>query len=182
MRIVIAATVAAAGGLVAAGVLGVATAETPTLPPPRTVSVQGVATEAISQSASAAVATAVYRQGMADAVTDGQAKAQFLASKVGATLGPVQSMVEGGGYIGCAGGNESGNVEYQGEQPDFGSSGVSISATGVSTGVATPRAVPVVHKPVVKHRKSRRKSPTAKKAATAACTLSTQVSLLYTLS
>ena len=96
MRIVIAATVAAAGGLVAAGVLGVATAETPTLPPPRTVSV-GEWRQAISQSASAAVATAVYRQGMADAVTDGQAKAQFLASKVGATLGPVQSMVEGGG-------------------------------------------------------------------------------------
>jgi hypothetical protein len=181
MRIAIAATLAAVASLIAAGMLGVATAEAPTAPPPRTVSVQGVATEAINQSASAAAATAVYRQGMADAVTDGQTKAQFLASKVGATLGPVQSVVEGGGYIGCAGNTESGSVEYQGEQPDFGSPGVSISAAGVSAPAVSRRSAPVVHKPAVKHRK-RHRSPSAKKASSSTCTLSTQVSLVYTLS
>ena len=87
MRIVVPAAATTTVALIAAGVLGVATAETPTITPPRTVSVQGVATEAIDQSANAATATAVYRQGMADAISDGQAKAQFLASKTGATLG-----------------------------------------------------------------------------------------------
>jgi hypothetical protein len=176
MRIVIVASLVAAVGLIAAGVLGVATAETPTVPPPRTVSVQGVATEPIEQSASAASATAVYRQGMADAVSDGQTKAQFLAGKVGATLGPAQSVIEGGGYIECAG-----EEEYLGEQPDFGSPEVSIAANGVSTRAATPRFAPTVRKPTTKHKKHG-KSPAAKKASTAGCTLSTQVSLLFTLS
>ena len=64
------------GALIAAGVLGVASAEGPTTAsPPPTVSVQGVAIEPIEQSASSATATTVYRQGMAAAVTDGQAKA-----------------------------------------------------------------------------------------------------------
>jgi hypothetical protein len=177
MRIVIVATVVAAAGLIAAGVLGVATAETPTAPPPRTVSVQGVAIEPIDQSASAATATAVYRQGMADAVSDGQTKAQFLASKVGTTLGPVQSVIEGGGYISCAG-----EEEYLGEQPDFGSPEVSISANGINTrAVATPRSAPTVRKPAVRHGKHG-KAPAAKKASTAGCMLSTQVSLVYILS
>jgi len=96
MRIAIAASAAATAGLIAAGMLGVATAEAPTSTPPRTVSVEGVATEAIDQSATATAATAVYRQGMTDAVSDGLAKAQFLAGKVGATLGAAQSVVEGG--------------------------------------------------------------------------------------
>jgi hypothetical protein len=176
MRIVIAATVAAAAGLIAATTLGVATAEAPTVPPPRTVSVEGVSTEAIDQTASGAAAKAAYRQGMADAVTDGQSKAQFLASRVGATLGAVQSMVEGGGYIGCGG-----NVEYQGEQPDFGSPAVPISVAGASKGVASPRPAPLVHKPAAKRRK-RHNSPSAKKANVSSCTLSTQVSLVFAVS
>lgn len=180
MRIAIAATAAAIVGLVVTGVLGVATAETPTAPAPatapRTVSVQGVATEPIDPSATAAVATAVYRQGMTDAVSDGQAKAQFLASKTGATLGPVQSVVEGGGYIGCAG-----NGEYLGEQPDFGSPVVSVAASGISTRSAPAHSAPTVRKPVVKGRKHRR-PPKAKRAVAATCTLSTQVSLVYALS
>ena len=70
--------------LIAAGMLGVASAEAPTTAsPPPTVSVQGVAIEPIEQSASSATATTVYRQGMAAAVTDGQTKAQFLASQPG---------------------------------------------------------------------------------------------------
>ena len=122
-RILIPAAVVTVIALIAAGMLGVASAEAPTTAsPPPTVSVQGVAIEPIEQSASSTTATTVYRQGMAAAVTDGQAKAQFLASSAGVTLGAVQSIVENGGYIGCTG-NE---VEYSGEQPDFGSPGVGV--------------------------------------------------------
>jgi hypothetical protein len=177
MRVAITATMAAAAGLVVAGLLGVATAEAPTTTPPRTVSVQGVATEAIDQSATAAAATAVYRQGMTDAVADGLAKAQFLASKVGATLGSAQSVVEDGGYITCAG-----EVEYLGQQPDFGSPGVPLSAIGIRRGTARPTSAPVVRKHLVKHRTHRKhRSPAAKKANVSTCTLSTQVSLAYAL-
>ncbi len=174
MRRAIAATLLAAAGLTAASMLGVATAEAPTVPPPRTVSVEGVATEAIAQGASAAAATAVYHQGMADAVADGQVKAQLLASKVGATLGPVQSVVEGGGYIGCVGPGESGNNEYEGGQPDFGTPGVSITAARVNAGAAKPKR----RKPAVRHGKG----PTAKKATVSTCTLATQVALVYPVS
>jgi hypothetical protein len=176
MRIAIAASVAATAGLIAAGMLGVATAEAPTSSPARTVNVEGVATEAISQSATAAAATAVYRQGMTDAVSDGIAKAQFLASKVGATLGAAQAVVEGGGYISCVG-----EAEYLGEQPDFGSPGVSIPQSGVTAPAVRRGAAPAVGRPLRKHRK-RRKTPTAKKATVSTCSLSTQVSLSYALS
>ncbi len=182
-RIVIAATAVATAGLVAAGVLGVASAETPTAPSPaaatpplRSVSVEGVATEPIDQSATAAVATGVYRQGMTDAVSDGQAKAQFLAGKTGATLGPIQSVVEGGGYINCAGNNE-----YLGEQPDFGSPTVPISANGVGVRGAAPRASSPGSVPPARRRRHRR-APKAKRATATICTLSTQVSLVYALS
>jgi hypothetical protein len=176
MRIVIAASAAATAGLIAAGMLGVATAEAPTGTPPRTVSVEGVATEAIGQSATAAAATAVYRQGMTDAVGDGLAKAQFLASKVGATVGAAQSVVEGGGYISCVG-----EAEYLGEQPDFGSPGVSIPQSGVTAPTVRRGVGPAAGGPLAKHRKAR-KSPTAKKATVSTCSLSTQVSLSYLLS
>jgi hypothetical protein len=183
MRIVFAASTAATVGLIAAGVLGVAGAETTTstivsgapISPPRMVSVQGVAREAIEQSASAAQATAVYRQGMADAIADGLAKAQFLAGKAGATLGAVQSIAEGGGYIGC-----TGESEYQGEQPDFGSSANFGSAVGISAPQAKrPVAAP---RPTIKHPR-RHKHHAAKRASTTGtCTLSTQLSLAYALS
>jgi hypothetical protein len=169
------ATVVATAGLILAGVLGVASAEAPMVTPLRTVSVQGVATEPIEQSASASTATAVYRQGMADAVSDGQTKAQFLASKVTASLGQIQSMAEGGGYIECAG-----SEEYLGEQPDFGSAGNPISAAGVRA--VAPKSAPAPPKPAVKRKKRRRKGPAAKKADATTCTLSTQVSLVYALS
>ena len=166
--------------LVAAGMLGVASAEAPTTAsPPPTVSVQGVAIEPIEQSASGATATAVYRQGMADAITDGQSKAQFLASKAGVTLGAVQSIVENGGYIGCTG-NE---VEYLGEQPDFGSPEVGAAATGVSTPRAVTEASPGARKPAGKHAKKKRgNAPVAKRASAASCTLTAQVSLTYAIS
>jgi hypothetical protein len=165
--------------LVLAGLLGVAAAEAPTTSsPPPTVSVQGVAIEPIEQSASATTATAVYRQGMADAVADGQAKAQFLASKAGVTLGAVQSIVENGGYIGCTG-NE---VEYLGEQPDFGSPGIASSGAAVGAPRVLSQATRGTSKPAGKHPKKKRKAPVAKRASVAGCTLTAQVSLTYAIS
>jgi hypothetical protein len=178
MRIVIAVLAVVACGLVADGLLGVATAETPTTPtaaviaPPRTVSVQGVATAPLASEAPGATATAVYRQAMAAAVADGQSKAQFLAEKAGATLGPVQTLAEGGGSIECPG-----DVEYTGGQPDFGFA----TGVGVIRAESVPRVShrPVAGKPVAKHRPSKRKS--AKQSTAATCTLSTQVALAYQL-
>jgi hypothetical protein len=188
MRIAVIATVVVAASLILVGVLGVASAETTTTattttpatattisPPLRTVSVQGVSIEPIEQSASAAAATGVYRQAMAAAVSDGQTKAQFLASQASATLGQVQSMAEGGGYIQCAGSEEG----YLGAQPDFGSAG------NYATPQVGPRALakPLAPKPAVRSRKPKRKKKSvAKKASATTCTLSTQVSLVYALS
>jgi hypothetical protein len=181
MRVLIPATAVTVVALIAAGMLGVASAEAPTTTsPPPTVSVQGVATLPIEQSASSATATTVYRQGMAAAVTDGQAKAQFMASSAGVTLGAVQSIVENGGYIGCTG-NE---VEYMGEQPDFGSPGVGVSPGAVSVPRVAGAAVPVTNKPAAKHakKKKRKQAPVAKRASAAGCTLTAQVSLTYAIS
>jgi hypothetical protein len=180
MRLVIPAAIVTTVSLIVAGLLGVASAEAPTTAaPPPTVSVQGVAIEPIEQSASGATATAVYRQGMADAVIDGQSKAQFLASKAGVTLGAVQSIVENGGYIGCTG-NE---VEYTGEQPDFGSPGVGVSPGAMSVPRVAGVAIPGASKPAVKHaKKKKHKAPVAKRASVAGCTLTAQVSLTYAIS
>lgn len=172
MNLGITATLAAAGALVAAGMLGVATAEAPTSSSaPRTVSVQGVASEAIDQSANTSTAQAVYRQGMADAIADGLAKAQFLAGKVATPLGGVQSVVEQGGYISCPG-----EAEYLGAQPDFGTATGPVTAVAPAKGVARPLARS-------RGRAKRRKhhaTPIAK-AGGVTCTLYTQVSLAYLL-
>jgi hypothetical protein len=178
MRNVIAATLAVVAGLVVANMLGVAGAEAPTTSttaPVRTVSVEGVATVPIAQGANRATATATYREGMAAALADGQSKAEFLAGKAAVTLSGVQSIAEDGGSISCTGGGESEYVEYQGEQPDFGSIDESVSPIEAA---AAPRTT-VAHKPAAKRRK---KHPTAKKASAAGCTLSTQVSLAYAIS
>jgi hypothetical protein len=178
MRTAIAATAGAAAALVASGALGVAAAEGPTSSsPPRTVSVQGVATVPLVQGASAATATATYRQAMAAAVADGQSKAEYLASKVGATLGPAQSVAEGGGNITCTGGGESGYAEYEGEQPDFGYAQTSVTpvVVGATRGAKAPLAQ-TVHR-----RRKRHGAPAAKAAAAGSCTLAAQVALVYVL-
>jgi hypothetical protein len=180
MRSVIAAIAGVFGALLVANMLGVASAEAPTVPPLRTVSVGGVAKVAIAQNADAATATAVYRQGMAAAVTDGESKAAFLASKGGATLGAVQSLTEAGGYIGCTGGGESEYVQYQGEQPDFPSPAGGGGPVRLSAGASPPPAAPTIRRPTKKRRKHR--TPPAKKAAAAGCTLTAQVSLVYSIS
>jgi hypothetical protein len=177
MRNVIAATLAVVVGLVFANMLGVAAAEAPTTSttaPVRTISVEGVATVPVAQGANRATATTAYREGMAAALADGQSKAEFLASKAGVTLSSVQSIAEGGGSISCTAGPESEYVEYEGEQPDFGSSDQSVSPIEAA---AAPRAT-TVRKPTAKRRK---KNATAKKASAGSCTLSTQVSLAYAI-
>lgn len=180
MKRAIAATITVAAGFFAANMLGVAVAEAPTGTPLRTISVQGTATLPIGQGDNAAAATAVYREGMADAVTDGQSKAAFLASKLGATLGAVQSVVEGGGYINCTGGPESGYAEYEGEQPDFGSAAQPRIVAPAASAAPPNAASGVTHR--ARPKRAKRKHPTAKKAAATSCTLTAQVSLVYTIS
>jgi hypothetical protein len=160
--------------------LSVAVAEAPTVTPLRTISVEGVATLPIGQFADGPTATAVYREGMAAAVTDAQGKASFLAGKVGGTAASVQSVVEGGGYIGCIGGDESSYAEYDGVEPDFGSA----PQTSVATPLAASSAPAKGSAPTVKRVKPKRathKRPVAKKAAAVSCTLTAQVSLVYVL-
>ncbi|MGH2904159.1 MAG: hypothetical protein ACRDK7_11335 [Solirubrobacteraceae bacterium] len=182
LKVLIPATAITLIALVAVGVLGVAAAEAPTTAsPPPTVSVQGIAIVPIEQSASSATATTVYRQGMAAAITDGQAKAQFLASSAGVALGAVQGIVENGGYIECAGEG----VEYLGERPDFGSPGGESYGGEVGVPRVDGAATPVARRPAVKHRKKKRKhkhAPVAKRASAAGCMLTAQVSLTYAIS
>ncbi len=181
MRVVITATIAVAACLLAAGMLGVASAEAPTATTPTpAVSVDGVASVPVAQDASMASADAVYRQAMADAVADGQSKAEFLAGKASVTLGAVQSIVEGGGSIACRGGEpESGYAEYEGEQPDFGSRVVTAVAPEAVDAPVRAKRAPSVRKPTVRHTK---KKPTAHKAAATTCMLSAEVSLTYAIS
>jgi hypothetical protein len=177
MRIWIAAGAAAAVALVVAGVLGVASAEGPGTPPVRTVSVEGVGVAPIATQAGAAEADGAYRQAMANAVSDGQGKAEFLASKTGAALGAVQSITENGGWIQCNGGEEGGF--YEGAQPDFGSGGgpFPLGARGVAA--PTGRA-PAVHSTPRRKRRRSSSAPTARRAALS-CQVHAQVGLAYQL-
>lgn len=181
MKIVIAAAVVTTSALIATGVLGVAVAETQSSSTtgaslPRTVSVQGVASVPLASEASAATATAVYRQAMAAAIADGQSKAQFLTEKAGAALGAVQSLAEGGGYIECPA-----EVEYTGGQPDFGFVSYGVPAAQNASG-ASGRPVPFHGKAPVKRRtRPAHRRHAAKQASAGTCTLYTQVALAYQL-
>jgi hypothetical protein len=181
MKIVIAVVAVTALALIADGLLGVATGETSAppavtqTPPLRTASVQGVASEPIPTEADAPTAASAYHQALAEAVSDGHGKAQLLAEKTAATLGAIQSVGEGGGYIQCPEGQE-----YVGAQPDFGSSGVvtPMFEGAASAPAAAARPTPVVRKPARKHPKRR----SARKATAATCTVYAQASLVYLLS
>jgi len=179
MRNAIAATVVVLVGLVLANMLGVAAAEAPTTGTAtavRAISVEGVAAVPIAQGANLATADLIYRDAMAAALTDGQGKAEFLASKAGVTLGVVQSIVEGGGSISCTGGEESSYVEYLGEQPDFGSPSESVTPLEAAAAPSTAK----LGKPTVKKQR-KKKHVAAKKASATACTLSTQISLAFAI-
>lgn len=184
MRLALTAVLSAAAALVIANMIGVAVAEAPTTTTLRTVSVEGVGAAPVAQNADAATATGVYRQAMAAAVADGQAKAEFLTGKVGASLGAAQTVTEDGGGIECSSGGEEGWEPYQGEQPDFGSArnaGQVLSSTAAPPAAASPSKGS--SGPVVKRKSSKRhkkhKRPVAKKATAAGCKLTAQVSLVY---
>lgn len=179
MRGAITAIVLTAAVLVALSMLGVAAAEAPTgTPTVRTVSVEGVGVVPIGAEDSAAVATAVYREAMAKAVSDGEGKAAFLAGRVEGTLGQPDSVIEGGGYIECRG-EANGYAEYEGEQPDFGTGRTSGVVAAPLAASSAPSSSHVSHRPKAKRKHKR---PLAKGAATTpACNLTAQVDLVYAL-
>jgi hypothetical protein len=172
---------------VTAGALGIAAGEGPAgSNASRSVDVEGVGIVPIPIKATAAQATAVYREGQAKALSDGQSKAQFIAEKEGVALGLPVTTVEDGGSIECSGWVEGEGysrwVEYEGEQPDFGVARLTSSGSGPATpgvmGSAVKAAPHVAHRPKGKHRKH-----TAKKASVSApsCNLTAEITLAYAL-
>ncbi len=175
--VLIAAPIAAAGAI-AAGMLGVATGEGPAgSTAARTVSVEGVGIVPIGVDDNSAQATAVYREGMAKALSDGQSKAAFLAEKSGVALGAVVSIVEDGGYIECTGGEGESFGGYEGEQPDFGygrtPSPVAAPVSSTPKGASAPT---VSHRPKPHHKRHK-----AHKATAIRCNLTANVSAIYAL-
>lgn len=88
---------AAAIAIAAAGVVGVASADGPSTPANRTVTVTGDANLTVNCGRKGASdVDAVYREALAQALAEAQDKAGFIAGKVGATLGAAQSVTENG--------------------------------------------------------------------------------------
>jgi hypothetical protein len=174
---------------VAAVVLGVASAEGPAgSTASRVADVEGVGVVPIPPKATAAQATAVYREGQAKALADGQAKAQFIAEKEGVALGVPVTTVEDGGSIECSGWVEgegySRYVPYEGEQPDFGvarlasGGGSAPQVMGTAAPAAGSATQHIAHRPKGKHKRAK-----AKKAAVPApgCNLTAEITLAYAL-
>ncbi|MEA2255680.1 MAG: hypothetical protein QOG35_1725 [Solirubrobacteraceae bacterium] len=105
MRRWIGVVLAAAAALTAAGVLGVAGAQTPATPAAgeRLVTVNGGSAGQVSSDASASDRRAAYRTALGAALDDAAAKAGFVAQRTGLTLGAVQSVAEQTGSVldGC---------------------------------------------------------------------------------
>jgi len=177
MRYALTAILAAGAALIAVGMLGVASAEAPTVTPVRTVGVEGVGKAPVAQEADATAAIGAYRQATAAAITDGQEKAQFLASHVGGTLGAVQSVVESSGGVECeAPGNEY--EQYLGVEPDFGNGrGVAVAPEAAANAGRSP-ASSGGPKAVHKHKKKKKK---AKTATAVSCTVTAGVNINYQL-
>jgi hypothetical protein len=172
------AILAAVATLIAVGMLGVASAEAPTGSPVRTVGVEGVGKAPIAQEADVAAANAAYRQAMAAAISDGQEKAQFLASHVGGTLGAVQSVIEENGNVGCEEVNDE-YTPYRGVWPDFGSGRGGIVATPEAASRAGTSS-PSVGTPKSGH-KHKKKKKKAKTTTAVSCTVTAGVALNYEL-
>jgi hypothetical protein len=137
--------------------------------------VDGVASGVpISITASASEAEGAYRQAMTEAVQDGQGKAEFLASKVGATLGPAQTVSEGSGGVECrtAPGEAGEYVSYEGVQPDFARREAGVAVAPEEASASKPAAI----KP--RKKKSKRKGA---HAASVTCTVATDVALSYVI-
>jgi hypothetical protein len=174
VRITVFAGVAAAIALAAGGLVGVgqATEATNGNAPVRTVSVEGVAMVPIERTATAATANGVYRKALAEAVADGQSKAQLLAEKTASSVGAIQTVTEGSGSIECPEG-----VEYEGVMPDFGQGGSVYGAVPEAAAVSPGKAP----KRKIAPKRPRRRRPQAKKAAVSGCDLSARVGLVYQL-
>ncbi len=178
MRITVFAGVAASIALAVGGLVGVGDAAetTNSSGPVRTVSVEGVALVPIDGRASAGTADGTYRKALAEAVADGQSKAQLLAEKTGSSVGAIQTVTEGSGSIECLEG------EYEGVLPDFGQGGAAL-VTPDAASVSPSR--PVAKHKVAKHKSSRGgargRRRQAEKADVAGCTLSAHVGLVYQL-
>ncbi len=185
-RFLIAAGLAVTAAVLA--LLGVAAAEGPAgSSSQRVIDVEGVGVVPVPAKATAAEATAVYREGQAKALSDGQAKAQFIAEKEGVALGVPVTTVEDGGSIECSGWVEgegySRYLPYEGEQPDFGVARLTSSGSGPSTpsvaGATAPAKSQVAHRP-----KGKRRRGTAKKATATVptCNLTAELTLAYAAS
>jgi hypothetical protein len=176
---------------VVAAVLGVASAEGPAgSSSARVVDVEGVGVVPIPAKATAAQATAVYREGQAKALTDGQSKAQFIAEREGVALGVPITTVEDGGSIECSGWVEgegySRYVPYEGEQPDFGVARLAGSGGGSPNAMGTaapPAAAGPSAQRVARRPKGKKKRHTASKASVSApgCNLTAEITLAYAL-
>lgn len=173
---------------IVAGTIGIAAGEGPAgSTASRSVDVQGVGVVPIPPKATAAQATAVYREGQAKALADGQAKAQFLAEKEGVALGVPVTTVEDGGSIECSGWVEgegySRYVPYEGEQPDFGVARITSSGSGSGPAVLGTAAPAPAAANRVAHRPKGKRRHTAKKAAASApgCNLTAEITLGYAL-
>ena len=178
MRLGLTAILVAAAALIAAGLLGVASAEAPTTTPVRTVGVEGTGNAPIAREANATAANAAYRQATAAAVSDGLEKAQFLATRVGGTLGAVQSVVEENGYVSCEGeGNEYNS--YLGVEPDFGSGQAPAGRFEEAAPSASSRSRG--SSPTTAHKSKPKKKKKAKKASAVSCTVSASVAINYEL-
>jgi hypothetical protein len=168
--------------LLAAGLLGVAAGEGPAgSSSARSTDVEGVGIVPIPAKATAAQATAVYREGMAKALADGASKAQFIAEHEGVALGVPVTTIEDGGEIECSGYVEgegySRYVQYEGEQPDFGFARSTPTGTAPAVSGAAVKSAPhVAHRPKGKHGKH-----PAKKASATSCELTAELTLAYAL-
>jgi hypothetical protein len=145
----------------------------------RVIDVEGVGVVPIGAKATSAQATAVYREGQAKALADGQSKAQFIAEHEGVALGVPLTTVEDGGSIECSGVVEvegfSRYAPYEGEQPDFGVARLTSSGSG--SAAPAPAAAPAVSgKSVVRRPKGKHK---AKKASATDCNLTAELTLAY---
>jgi hypothetical protein len=185
--ILIAALVLVAAAV--AGTLGIAAGEGPAgSNASRVVDVEGVGVVPIPAKATAAQATAVYREGQAKALSDGQSKAQFIAEKEGVALGVPVTTVEDGGSIECSGWVEgegySRYVPYEGEQPDFGVARLATSGSGSGPSVmgtaapASPSSQRAAHRPKGRHR---RHTATKASASAPGCNLTAEITLAYAL-
>ena len=179
MRLGLTAILVAAAALIAAGLLGVASAEAPTTTPVRTVGVEGTGNAPIAREANATAANAAYRQAMAAAISDGLEKAQFLATRVGGTLGAVQSVVEENGVRQLRRGRQRiqlptwawNRTSGVGRPPSGRFEQAAPSASSRSRGSS----------PTTAHKSKPKKKKKAKKASAVSCTVSASVAVNYEL-